>query len=63
MITKITWTQEKRQLPKRHPYLFIYLLIYDLFNNTVRHSAYIESNDRKGNEWYIGKYVQRKGMA
>jgi hypothetical protein len=43
--------------------IFMYLFIYDLFKNTVRNSACIESNDRKGNEWYIGKYVQRKGMA
>ena len=71
MIKTITWTQEKSQIPKRHPYLcmyvfiylFIYLFIYDLFNNTVRHSAYIESNDVQGSEWYIGKHVQRKGMA
>ena len=58
MITTVTWIQEKGQLPKKSS-----LFIYDLFNNTVRHSAYIELNDRKGNEWYIGKYVQRKGMA
>jgi len=30
--------------------IFMYLFIYDLFKNTVRHSAYIESNDRKDNE-------------
>jgi len=62
MITTITWIQDKSQLPKKSS-LFIYLFTYDLFNNTVKHSAYIEPNDRKGNEWYIGKYVQRKGMA
>ena len=62
MIT-IIWTKEKSQIPKRHSYLCIYLFIYDLFDNAVRHSAYIEQNGRKGNEWYIGKYAQRKGMA